>query len=95
MRNKGNPLNIWAWVLMGLTMVASPALAAAQVSLATVVDLAQRNSSPVKLADADVQKAKALQAQADDVLMPDVEFSTGLPFLPSVGFTGSPSSIYS
>ena len=95
MRNKGNPLKIGAWVLMGLTMVAAPALAAAQVSLATVVDLAQRNSSTVKLANADLQKAKALQSQADDVLMPDVEFSTGLPFLPSVGFTGSPSSVYS
>jgi hypothetical protein len=30
----------------------------AQVSLATVVDLAQRNSSAVKLAQADVQKAR-------------------------------------
>jgi outer membrane protein TolC len=94
-RDKGNPLKIWAWVLMSLTMMAAPALAAAQVSLTTVVDLAQRNSSLVELADADVQKAKSLQAQADDVLMPDVEFGTGLPFLPSVGFTGSPSSVYS
>jgi outer membrane protein TolC len=94
-RNKGNPLKSWEWALVGLAMVAAPALAAAQVSLATVVDLAQRNSSTVKLAVADVQKAKSLQAQADDVLMPDVEFGTGLPFLPSVGFTGSPSSVYS
>jgi hypothetical protein len=57
-RNKGNPLNRWAWVLIGMTMASAPALVSAQVSLATVVDLAQRNSSTVKLAEADVQKAK-------------------------------------
>ncbi len=44
----------------------------AQVSLATVVDLAQRNSSTVRLAEADVQKAQAALAQTQDVYLPNL-----------------------
>src|ERR1700722_2251490 len=38
----------------------------AQVSLTTVVELAQKNSSAVKLADADLQKAQAALGQTED-----------------------------
>jgi len=57
----------WALMLIGITMASAPALVSAQISLATVVDLAQRNSSAVKLAEADVQKANAALMQTEDV----------------------------
>jgi outer membrane protein TolC len=75
--------------------MAAPMLASAQVSLTTVVDLAQRNSSAVKLADADVRKAQAALAEARDVYLPNFNFGSGLPAFPSVGFTGGVPSILS
>jgi outer membrane protein TolC len=72
---------------------AAPALVSAQVSLATVVDLAQRNSSSVKLAEADVHKAQAALEQTRDVFIPSAVFGSGLPAVPSVGFTGGVPSI--
>jgi len=46
--NGQNPLKCLALMLIGMTMASAPALVSAQVSLATVVDLAQRNSSVVR-----------------------------------------------
>ncbi len=66
----------------------------AQVSLATVVDLAQRNSTQVRIAQADVNKARAALSESKDVTIPSLSFSTGLPVFPEVGFTGSPPSIW-
>ena len=91
-RNGDNPLKGWAALLFGAALAAAPALAQAQVSLATVVDLAQRNSSEVKLAEADVQKAAAALAQTQDAYIPNfvigsmVGYSHGFPTgQPSVG----------
>ena len=67
----------------------------AQVSLATVVDLAQRNSTAVRMAQADVNKARAVLSESKDVVIPSVLFSTGLPVFPEVGFTGTIPSIWS
>jgi len=53
-----------------MALAAAPALATAQISLATVVDLAQRNSSAVRLAEADVEKARAALSETKDVLCP-------------------------
>jgi outer membrane protein TolC len=75
---------------MGLAVAAH-----AQVSLATVVDLAQRNSSIVRLAQADQDRARAVLSESKDVAIPSVLFSTGLPVFPEVGFTGTPPSIWS
>jgi outer membrane protein TolC len=72
----------------------APATLQAQVSLATVVDLAQRNSSAVKLADADVQKALAELGQARDAFVPSLSVGSGLPAFPEVGFTGSLPTIW-
>jgi outer membrane protein TolC len=69
------------------------AFASAQVSLATVVDLAQRNSSAVKLAQADLQKAQAVLTETKDVFIPSVTLGAGLPAVPSVGFTGGVPSM--
>jgi outer membrane protein TolC len=76
-------------------LAAFPACVHAQVSLATVVDLAQRNSDAVHLADADLHKAQAVLAESKDVFVPSLTFSTGLPVFPEVGFTGTPPSIWS
>jgi outer membrane protein TolC len=82
--------------LVGVTgaLTASPVLLRAQVSLATVVDLAQKNSSAVRMADADVKKAQASLDQAKDVLIPSLLATTGIPAFPEVGFTGSPPTLW-
>jgi outer membrane protein TolC len=92
-RNGDNPLKRWRWMLIGMAMATAPALASAQVSLSTVVDLAQRNSSAVRLAQADVSKAQAALSETKDVYMPSLTFGSGLPAVPSVGFTGGVPSI--
>ena len=65
-----------------------------QVSLATVVDLAQRNSTSVRIAEADVKKATSVLWESRDALIPSIGFGTGLPVFPEIGFTGQPPSIW-
>jgi outer membrane protein TolC len=90
-----------ATVIAGLTvglavgLAGLPTPAHAQVSLATVVDLAQRNSTGVRAAQADVNKANAVLSETKDALIPSVNVGTGLPVFPEIGFTGSPPSIWS
>ena len=86
------PRRFWAPILMGVALAAAPGLLPAQVSLATVVDLAQRNSLAVKMAEADVQKAQAALGQTLDAYIPNfvigsmVGYSHGFPTgQPSVG----------
>jgi outer membrane protein TolC len=69
----------------------SPASSNAQISLGTIVSLAERNSSTVKLADADVRRAQALLSETRDVFIPN--FVIGSSFgPPSIGFpVGQPS----
>jgi len=89
-----------------LAMLLAPVLLAsssrAQVSLPTVVDLAQRNSSAVGIADADVQKATAALAQTHDAYIPNfsigsnVGYSHGYPTgQPSVGSATMQSLVFS
>lgn len=80
-------------MVMGGLLVSAPA-AVAQVSLSTVVDLAQRNSTAVRIAQADVAKSQAVLSESRDVLIPSLSFSTGIPAFPELGFTGSPPSIW-
>jgi outer membrane protein TolC len=101
-RNGDNPLKSWATMLIGVALAAAPALASSQVSLATVVDLAQHNSSAVKLAEADVQKAQAALAQTQDAYIPNfaigsmVGYSHGFPTgQPSVGSATMQSLVFS
>ncbi len=93
-KNEHNPLKGWILALIGLAIAAAPAYVSAQVSLATVVDLAQRNSSTVKLAEADVRKAQAAVSESVDVYVPNLVFGSGLPAAPSVGFSGGVPSIF-
>jgi outer membrane protein TolC len=80
-------------MLIGMAMAAAPALLSAQVSLSTVVDLAQRNSTAARMAQADVDKASAALAQTKDVYIPSLMLGSGLPAVPSVGFMGGVPSI--
>ncbi len=78
-----------------MAVLSTAANATAQVSLATVVDLAQRNSTSVRIAQADLNKANAEYSETKDGIVPSLKFDTGLPVFPEVGFTGQPPSIYS
>jgi outer membrane protein TolC len=79
--------------LLGATVLVLPARLTAQVSLGTVVDLAERNSTAVRLAEADVQKASAALSESKDAFVPSLNFGSGLPAFPAVGFTGGVPSI--
>ena len=80
-------------MLIGMAIATAPALVSAQVSLSTVVDLAQRNSTAVRLAQTDVDKANAALSQTKDVYIPSLMLGSGLPAAPSVGFMGGVPSI--
>jgi outer membrane protein TolC len=84
------PLRFLPILLLALTSVP----AKAQVSLSTVVALAQRNSSIVKLAKADLQKATATLAETKDVYVPNLVLGSSIG-PPSIGFTFSQPSIAS
>ena len=85
-----NPRKAWAPTLLALAFAAAPALLPAQISLATMVDLAQRNSSAVKLAQADLQKANTVLAQTTDAYIPSLSIGSTVGY--SIGFpTGQPS----
>ncbi|MDR3386161.1 MAG: TolC family protein, partial [Rudaea sp.] len=58
------------------------------------MELAQKNSVTVHLAEADVQRAIAQLAQTRDAFLPSVSFGSGLPAFPEVGFTGSLPTIW-
>jgi outer membrane protein TolC len=77
-------------ILFALALAAAPVLAPAQVLLTTVVDLAQRNSSAVKLAQADLLKAQGALAQTQDAYIPNLAIGSTVGY--SHGFpTGQPS----
>ena len=92
MKIRSNP----GWLLIcfigGVALVPSIcAPLSAQISLSTAVDLAQRNSSTVKLADADLHKAVATLSETKDVYIPNFVIGSSIG-PPSIGFpTGQPS----
>jgi outer membrane protein TolC len=79
-----------ARLLVACILACGPAAIAAQVSLSTVVDFAQKNSSAVKLAQADVLRAQASLNQAEDAYIPNFVIGSTVGY--SYGFpTGQPS----
>ncbi len=89
-----NPYPHWPTLLIAALALCAFALApaplCAQVSLTTVVDLAQQNSSTVKLAEADLEKAQASLAQTQDAYIPNFQIGSNVGY--SHGFpTGQPS----
>ena len=90
MKIEHNPRVAWVLAITGLALASGPAASQAQVSLATVVDLAQRESMVVRLAEADVQKAAAALAQTKDAYIPNFVIGSTVGY--SHGFpTGQPS----
>ncbi|HKN22291.1 MAG TPA: TolC family protein [Terracidiphilus sp.] len=94
MRTTHNSRHAWLPPLVGAVLAAAAAAAPAQVSLTTVVELAQKNSVTVHLAQSDVQKATAELAQSRDAFIPSLSFDSGLPAFPELGFTGSLPTIW-
>jgi outer membrane protein TolC len=85
-----NPSRIWTPLIVGLALLFAPTLSPAQVSLRTVVEMAQQNSSAVKLAEADLQKAHGALAQTEDAYIPNLVIGSTLGY--SHGYpTGQPS----
>jgi len=86
-----NSPGLWAAVALGMGLALSSPLLPAQISLGTVVDQAQRNSSLVKLADADLRKAEASLSETQVVYIPNFVIGSSIG-PPSIGFpTGQPS----
>lgn len=77
-----------------MAIACGPALASAQVSLKTVVELAEQHSGTVRVAEAQLQQASAALSETKDVFIPSIQFGTGLPAFPEIGFTGSLPTIY-
>ena len=82
------------WLVLAMAIFL-PRMGHAQVSLATVIDLAQKNSTGVRAAIADVNKASAVLSETKDAVIPSINVGTGIPVFPEVGFTGQPPSIWS
>ena len=89
-----NPRRGSARLFAAVALAAASAYAPAQVSLRTVVELAQKNSTAVRLADADLAKARASLSESRDVFIPSLAFGSGLPAFPEVGFTGALPTIW-
>jgi outer membrane protein TolC len=87
-------LGILAPALAGFALACASAILPAQVSLTTVVELAQKNSATVHLAQADVQKAASQLSQSRDAFIPSISFGSGLPAFPEIGFTGSLPTVW-
>ena len=71
----------------------------AQISLSTAVDLALQNNPRVRIADADLQRAKAVLSETRDVFIPAVSANggvgraTGAPLSPPVVFSIAAQSL--
>ncbi len=75
-----------------LPLVGSLATAHAQISLFSIVDLARRNSAPVKIAEADVARANAAVSETRDVYVPSLSVGSSAGY--SYGFpVGQPTII--
>lgn len=68
---------ITKWVWSATILLAMLPAARAQLSLTAAVDLALRNEPRIKLAQADVDKAKASLAEAKDVFIPSINTNGG------------------
>ena len=78
------------WIALSALAVLSSLSAAAQVSLYTVVDLALRNSTSVRMAQADVMRAAAGLTETKDAYIPNLVLGSSLGY--SYGFPlGEPS----
>ena len=78
------------WIAIAACALSGGLQARAQVSLATVVDLAMRNSPAIKIANANVQHATAGLEESKDAYLPNLLLGSNLGY--SYGFpVGQPS----
>ncbi len=97
-----NPRIARSLSLLAILAVACVGSTRAQVSLATVVAFAQTNSTAVRMANADVEKARAALAETQDAYLPNfvigsnAGYSHGYPTgQPSVGNASMQSLVFS
>ena len=76
-----------------LTLGLSCATASAQISFTSAVDLALRNSPRVRMAEAEVERARAALAESQDVYIPSLVASSGLGY--SYGYPLGTPTIFS
>jgi outer membrane protein TolC len=93
-KNRSNSRRLSICFMCGVVLSASLASApiSAQISLSTVVDQAQRNSSAVKLAQADVDKATATLSETKNVYIPNFVIGSSIG-PPSIGFPVAQPSV--
>lgn len=87
---------------IGTVALLAASSASAQISLSSAVNLAQRNSTQIRIAVADVQRAIAGLAEAKDAFVPNFLFGSSVGYTygfpvgqPSVYNVGSQSLLYS
>jgi outer membrane protein TolC len=81
------------FVLLGIFTLIAPSAALAQVSFYTAVDLALRNSTPVRIGSAQVQHAEAALTESIDAYKPSFVVGSSLGY--SYGFPVGQPSVYS
>ncbi|MGO9326086.1 MAG: TolC family protein [Terracidiphilus sp.] len=90
MKSRQKSLVCAAQAAAALAFACAATMMQAQVSLTTVVEMSQQNSTAVKLANADLQKAQAALGQTEDAYIPNFVIGSQIGY--SHGFpTGQPS----
>ncbi|MGB7191443.1 MAG: TolC family protein [Acidobacteriaceae bacterium] len=81
---------VWYWLAMGACALLGASSAAAQISLASTVDLALQNSPKVRMGEADVKRADAGLSEIRDAWVPNFVVGSGVGY--TYGFpVGQPS----
>ena len=79
---------------LAVLLLAAACGASAQISLTTIVEMAEKQSTSVRLAQSDLEKAAAQSLQIRDAFIPSASFGSGLPAFREIGFTGSLPTIW-
>lgn len=93
---------ICCWTVLAACALLAASTASAQISLSSTVDLALQNSTQIRIAAADVQRAVAGLAESKDVFVPNFVMGSGVGYTygfpvgqPSVFNIASQSLLYS
>ena len=102
LRSAPLPRQFWFSALLGFVLLTAGTGLEAQVSIASAVDLAIRNSPRVKMSEADVVKARAILDESKDVYIPSLTAGAALgqaygysPYPPTLFTLTSSSLVYS
>ncbi len=78
--------------LIGVALYLAPSTLHAQMSLPTAVDLALRNNPRIKIAQADVARARAQLSQTNDVYIPSLSAGAGIGY--AYGYSPYPPTLF-